>query len=98
MKATEEVKWSRDEVRTMCVRNDWYKSGSNAEYIAMLDTVEDSEPTLSNIMLVARDIAAHTRDLNPDDPEHVCYVMFEINRTSIRRFYYVEKEEGDEWQ
>lgn len=98
MKVTEEVVWSMDDVRDMCIRNEWYKSGDNKDYSAMLDMVEKMEPTPSNFMLVARDIAAHSAELDPDDPSCIAYILFEINKTTVVRFYYVEKEEGDEWQ
>ena len=98
MKATEEIIWKRGDVRDLCIRNGWYKSGDNKDYSAMLDFIEKEPPTISNMMTVARDIAAHSNEMDPDDPSIVCYVMFEINRTSVKRFYYVEKEEGDEWE
>jgi len=98
MKAIMDTYWNRSDVRNLCVRNNWYTGGDNREYSSMLDYVEkNSAPSTTNMMKVARDIAAHSSDLDPDNIEHVCYIMKELERNCIKRFFFLTKEEGDAW-
>ena len=97
MKITKEESWSRDALYALCNKEKWYTGGDNWEYEELLSMTEEVQPTDSNILLMARDIAQHSPDYDPNDPKEVQNIMFMIRKFAVNVFYTVEKEEGDEW-
>lgn len=97
MKITKEESWSRDALYALCNKEKWYTTGSNQQYEELLSMTDEMEPTDGNIFLAARDIAEHSPDYDPNDPEEIQNIMFMIRKFTVDVFYTVEKEEGDEW-
>lgn len=55
---------SRDQVREMCIRHDYYTNGNNADYTNMLNCVEDAKADdLDFMVAIAEDIYDHS-DVN----------------------------------
>lgn len=85
VKITETKSWSFESVRRCCIKNDFYTSGSNESYAAMLREVETLEPTTENIYKIAKNIYHHTAGQNIEN------VMFCLAADAIHTFYDVEK-------
>lgn len=78
--------WHASDVRHLCIKHDWYTRGDNKAYSAMLDMVDESEPTTANIYKVAKDIEEHSRT----DYE-IENIMFELKKWCVTTFYTIEK-------
>lgn len=85
-KITEQVIWSATEVRHLCIKNEWYTRGDNRAYSAMLDMVDESEPTTSNLYKVAKDIKEHS---NTDSD--IAGIMFLMKKYCVTSFYTIEE-------
>ena len=82
---TETVKWSSSDIRSMCIKNDWYTAGDIKAYSKMLDFVEANEPTKLNIWKVAQDILE-----NSDDKDlYLEAIMFVIANEVVKTFFEV---------
>ena len=70
-----------DSLRSLCIRQNWYTGGNNAEYEHLLYDLADSKPhlTTQDIINIAEDIAAHS-DLK--DGYDVAGIAWEVNRAS----------------
>lgn len=68
-------------LRELCIRQNWYTCGDNAEYEHLLYDLADSKPhlTTQDIINIAEDIAVHS-DLK--DGYDVAGVAWEVNRAS----------------
>jgi hypothetical protein len=84
MRIIEKRTWCADDLRMTCIRERWYRSGEVEDYAAMLDAVDNSEPTTENIMAAAKNIIDHTLWLSDDD---LTGVMAAILRTAVNIFY-----------
>lgn len=82
---TEIVKWSSSDIRSMCIKNDWYTAGDIKAYSKMLDFVEENEPTKLNIWKVAQDVLEHSDDKDL----YVEAIMFVIANDVVKTFYEV---------
>lgn len=82
---TEIVKWSSSDIRSMCIKNDWYTAGDIKAYSKMLDFVEENEPTKLNIWKVAQDVLEHSDDKDL----YVEAIMFVIANEVVKTFYEV---------
>lgn len=69
--------WSYDTVRSACIRNQLYESGTCEEYDKMLDMVKALEPTYENIYTVACDIKEHS------DYQTITNIMFILEREAV---------------
>lgn len=84
--------WSGRDIRSLCIKKDWYGYGTNEDYEKMLNFVTTHKPTTMNIYKVAKDIFEHCdkgymmRSYNMDENEVIESIMFEIN-DCIFRFY-----------
>lgn len=81
--------WSAYEIRSMCVKNDYYTRGDNEAYRKMLNFVSEHKPTTENIYKVAVDIVAHS-DLSEegvDDIEMIEGMMFDISKDCVSTHY-----------
>lgn len=56
--------WYRDDLRSFCIRNNYYNAGSGRDYELILNFVEKVAPTEANIWIVAQDLLDHTRGHN----------------------------------
>lgn len=54
------MKWDSERVRQLCIDEDFYTCGNNAEYSEMLDFVDTHEPTKGNVIVVANNIFCHS--------------------------------------
>lgn len=70
---------SASNLRSLCIRKDWYTRGGNDEYEhLLLDLAEGKENlTTDDIIQIAEDIAAHSN--LPDDYDIEC-IAWEVNR------------------
>ena len=66
-------------LRSLCIRQNWYTCGDNAEYEHLLYDLADSKPhlTTEDIIEIAEDIAAHSNLQNSYDIEGIAW---EVNR------------------
>lgn len=83
---TKEVRWSAYDIRSMCIKNNWYTAGDNRAYSEMLDFVDQNEPTTANIYMVAEDISEHS---NTED-NYIDVIMFVISNEVVRTHYTVK--------
>lgn len=87
--------WSAMDVRSMCIRENFYTCGDCTAYMKMLDYVEEhkKDPEDMDIYLVANDILNHTsRELE----QTVENIMFLLANDVIRYFYTVEYSESEQ--
>lgn len=59
--------WNSEDIRIFCIRNRYYTRGTCEAYSAMLQAVENLEPTISNLMCVATDIKFHSNTEDTTD-------------------------------
>ena len=80
--------WSYDDIREMCIRENFYTRGTCDEYETMLNFVETSEPTAENVFVVATDIAKHSSwdDDSWTNNEKIENIAFCIVNNAIRRW------------
>ena len=69
--------WTTNSVRECCIRNELYTCGDNDEYMSMLETVQNTEPTDNNLLAVARDICEHSAN------QTITNIMFLLNREAV---------------
>lgn len=58
----EKRKLSKDDLRNLCVKNDWYTAGTADEYIQLLNRCEKENLTTNDIVGIAADIREHSND------------------------------------
>lgn len=88
MKIIETRRWNVLDVRLMCVREVLYTKGSDEEYTAMLEIVEDeSFPTLEDIYRVAEDINRHSED------QTVTNIMYMLVNSVVKSTFEIEEDE-----
>ena len=64
MKVTEFRELDSYTLRNLCIDNNWYTSGDNESYSAMLSKCDKDNITTEDIVSIAQDIMKHT-DLAP---------------------------------
>lgn len=77
-------RWSAVGVRIACVRNDLYACGDDEEYKAMLNSVDELDPTPENIYRVAKDIWKHSAN------QTITNIMFILERETVYTFYRID--------
>ena len=67
------------DLRGLCIRQNWYTGGDNAEYEHLLYDIADSKPhlTTEDIIEIAEDIAAHSA---LRDGYNIEGIAWEVNR------------------
>lgn len=81
-----------ENLRSLCISNNWYTSGNNKQYSALLNMCETENLTTENIVEMAEDIYAHSQlDNDHSAKEHIENICFEIARISLT--FFEEKEE-----
>ena len=83
----EEEVWHASDVRHLCIKNEWYTRGDNKAYSAILDMVDESEPTTANIYKVAKDIKEHS-----STDYEIENIMFELKKWCVTTFYTIIEE------
>ena len=79
-----EPTWDAMRVRQVCIANDFYTRGDNADYTQMLDYVNNHErPTPYDVHLVAEDIARHSKQMHDFFAEDIETVAFELTTHAI---------------
>ena len=87
MKIEETRKWYSSDVRTMCIRNEFYTCGDNEAYGKMLSFVNENEPTNENIYKVASDIQKHSEGQTTSN------IMFCLMQDAVYTFFTVDGQE-----
>lgn len=86
MKIIETRHWNAMDVRLMCIREVLYTKGTDKEYDAMLESVEDELfPTLEDIYRVAEDINRHSED------QTVTNIMYMLANSVIKSCFDIEE-------
>lgn len=75
-----------DDLRSVCIRNDYYTRGTNAEYEALFGKLRDGCCNLRNITTellaeIATDIKAHS-----DTEDEITDIMYNLARVCISCF------------
>lgn len=78
--------WHAADVRRICIKHDFYTRGDNKAYSAMLDMVDESEPTTANIYKVAKDIKEHS--VTDYEIENI---MFVLGQDAVETFYTIHE-------
>ena len=81
---TTKRQWCANDVYTVCVRNGLYTCGDNEEYDAMLNSIDELEPTPENIYQVAKDIYDHSKN------QTITNIMFSLEKVAVNTFYYID--------
>lgn len=91
MKIIEKQRLSTEDVRAVCIENNYYTCGTCEEYAAMFTKVRKLEKlkviTAKALQTVAEDIAAHS-NLRISEGEDVTTVMFALARKIVRTYEY----------
>ena len=88
-KITETKTWRASNVRSMCIKNDYYTAGDNEAYAKMLNFVDTHEPTKTNIYKVAVDIVKHSflESYGQSEKENIESIMYEIANNAVHTCY-----------
>ncbi len=85
MKAYKEIrKLLADDLRLLCIQEEWYLYGNNDEYNHLLYLTQKNHLTADDIAEIVLDIMAHS-ELNDDDFEYVSYMVLKLCHTSIHK-------------
>lgn len=95
LKVKERRTWSWEDVRSLCIRNEWYEYGDCQDYMDMLHIVEHNKPTINNLYKVALDIYEHSymsRNTDYSLEENLENIMFQLEEDTVHTFFEIEKE------
>ena len=69
-------------LRALCIRQNWYTVGDNAEYEHLLYDLADSKPhlTTEDIIEIAEDIASHSAPSDFRECFDIGGIAWEVNR------------------
>lgn len=91
MKIFENKRIDRDEMRKLCIQNDFYTCGTNDEYETMLIMCESvKQVTPERLYTIAIDIAVHTQRYWQIDNDIVTGIMYLINKHAVITEYEIE--------
>ncbi len=87
--------WDSMDVRSMCIRENFYTRGSCDDYSKMLEYVEthSADPSDFEIYAVANNILNHTSKELGQTVENIMYIL--VNDV-IRHFYNIEYSEAEQ--
>lgn len=96
MKIKETRRIFAEDLRNLCIRNNWYTRGNSAEYNhLLLDLAENKlNITTEDIVAIAEDIREHSADEEMEDME-LETICFEVARIAVTFFNDVEKKYYD---
>lgn len=72
---TEERKMFADDLRRLCIRNNWFTRGNNDEYNTFLNMAKKENITTDDIVELAEQIIEHS---NLAEGETMTNIMFEL--------------------
>ena len=72
------------DLRRMCIAEEWYTKGDNAQYDHMLNLARDKELTTALIAEIAADIQKHSAVHQSE--EYLLNIMFRIAQASTTSF------------
>lgn len=84
---TRKIFW--DDLRNLCIRNNWYTCGTVKEYEKMLAMCKKDNITTKDIVKIAQDIMEHSNDEENEGRELTSY-CFEVARIATTLFEEVE--------
>lgn len=77
--------WHGEDIREMCIKHKYYDYGTNKDYNDMMDMVDHTEPTPSNIYIIASDILRNSvGDMTIES------MMYDIEKECVNTFYSIE--------
>ena len=90
MKVKEIKRIDTDKLRHICINNNWYTRGSNADYSNMFKMCEKDNITTNQLYKIAKDIYEHTDvesaingcDASYSDDENILNMMIYVNNAS----------------
>ena len=86
MKIIETRHWTAEDVRLMCIRENFYTLGDCYDYDNMLDTVSDKPtPTIEDIYQAAEDINRHTAGQTVEN------IMFILANDVVKSCFEIEE-------
>lgn len=85
-------KWSASDIRTLCIRNDYYTYGTNEDYESLFDFIRNNEPSLENVYHVAMDIVRHSNldSYGQTETENIESVMFGVGNV-VNTFFRINE-------
>lgn len=86
MKVKEIRRLDTDKLRSMCIKNNWYTSGSNEDYINMFKMCEKDNITINQLFKIAKDIYEHT---NVDRATQGCSNEYSDNDNILNMMIYI---------
>ena len=90
MKIIESRFWDMNDLRSACIRNDFYTCGNNEEYERLLLSIRKIEPSLENMQKVAEDILEHS------EGQTLTNILWVLGNEVIRMSYRVYDDLGNE--
>ena len=87
-KYTESRQLFPEDLRQLCIKNNWYTNGTQEEYGLLLYSLTVGDMTTAKIGIIAEDIKKHS-----NTEEEVTSIMFDIAR--ICRTFFDIAEEGE---
>ena len=90
MKVKEIKRIDTEKLRHICINNNWYTCGSNADYMNMLKMCEKDNISTNQLYKIAKDIYEHTDvesvtnecDASYSDGENILNMMIYVNDAS----------------
>ena len=90
MKVKEIKRIDTDKLRHICINNNWYTFGSNADYINMFKMCEKDNISTNQLYKITKDIYEHTDvesaingcDSSYSDDENILNMMIYVNDAS----------------
>lgn len=84
---TRKIFWN--DLRNLCIRNNWYTCGTVQEYQKMLNMCKKDNITTNDIVTIAQDIMDHSNKEENEERELTSY-CFEVARIATTLFEEVE--------
>lgn len=86
-KITETKMWFTDDIKNICIKNNYYTCGDSEAYDKLLKFVETHKPTNTNIYRVAQNIVEHSEhEKNSIYAEVVTNVMCQISQSIVSTY------------
>ena len=73
-----------DDIRRLCIKNNWYTCGSVQDYEKMLSMCDNENMETDDIVRLARDIMEHSNDKDRD-LENYCFEVANVSFTTFEK-------------
>ena len=87
-KYTESRQLFPEDLRSLCIKKNWYTNGTNEEYGLLLYSLTVGDMTTAKIGIIAEDIKKHSKT-----DEEITSIMFGIAKICKTFFDYAEEKE-----